>query len=199
MYSELTSNSIAINTTGYPYYLNTFGGTAENPHPGWSGGARYEDYVTSEPYGGAAGQESGRTLGVKDIYIRVLGGGIGSGAGANYNRRVGFNKYVDDQTIVTSLRYHDDNFVSGENPRMDFRLNNKRQIKWGPEDASLNSRPTAMVPKHLSVNGPGNEFYEMVAFRYHDEESYESVISDANAYFGTTPLADASHAPTIQS
>ena len=197
MYSELTANSIEINKTGYPYYLNT-GGSAENPHPGWGGGARYEDYVTSEPYGGASDQESGRTLGVKDIYIRVLGGGIGSGPGANYNRRVGFNKYVDDQTIVTSLRYHDDNFVSVENPRMDFRLNNKRQIKWGPEDASLNSRPTAMVPKHLSVNGPGNEFYEMVAFRYHDEESYESVMSDANTYFGTTPLANATHAPTPQ-
>ena len=199
VYSELTSNSIKINTTGYPYFMQ-HSRPLEDPHPGWSNGVLYEDFVNSDPFGAYEEErESGRTLGVKDIYIRVLGGGVGSSGGANYNRRVGFNKYVDDQTIVTSLRYHDDNFVSGENPRMDFRLNNKRQIKWGTGDASLNNRPTLMAPKHLSVNGPGNEFYEMVAFRYHDEESYESVMSDANTYFGTTPLADASHAPAPES
>ena len=196
VYQEFSGNSIQINSTGYPYYLNT-GGQAENPHPGWSGGARYEDYVTSEPYGGAAGQESGATFGVKDIYTRLMN--VAAPADGNYNRNIGLNKYVDDQTIVTSLRYHDDNVVSGENPGFDFRLNNKRQIYWGPGYYSLNERPAMLAPKALSVNGPGNEFYEMVAFKYHDEESYESVMSDANAYFGTTPLADASHAPTPES
>jgi hypothetical protein len=195
VYSEFSGNSIQINSTGYPYYMEYR--PVEDPHPGWSHGVRYEDFVTSDGYGDAAQVESGRTLGVKDIYTRLMG--VAAPADGNYNRRVGFNKYVDDQTIVTSLRYHDDNFVSGENPRMDFRLNNKRHIDWGPGDGSLNNRPAMLAPKALSVNGPGNEFYEMVAFKYHDEESYESVMSDANAYFGTTPLANASHAPTPES
>jgi hypothetical protein len=195
VYSEFSGNGISINTTGYPYYM--ISRPVEDPHPGWSQGVRYEDFVTSDGYGDAAQVESGMTLGAKDVYMRLVG--VAPPSNGDYNRRVGFNKYVDDQTIVTSVRYHDDNFVSGENPRMDFRLNNKRQIKWGPGDGSLNNRPAILAPKSLSVNGPGNEFYEMVAFRYHDEESYESVISDANAYFGTTPLADASHAPTPES
>lgn len=197
VYQEFTGNSITINSTGYPYYMG-HNRPVEDPHPGWSKGVRYEDFVTSEPFGGEASQESGMTLGAKDIYMRLLSVAPPQVAG-DYNRRVGFNKYVDDQTIVTSVRLHDDNFVSGENPRMDFRLNNKRQIKWGTGDSSLNNRPAMLAPKALSVNGPGNEFYEMVAFRYHDEESYESVMSDANTYFGTTPLADASHAPAPES
>lgn len=197
VYQEFSGNSITINSTGYPYYMP--GRPVEDPHPGWENnkGVRYEDFITSEPFGNDAQVESGRTLGAKDIYIRLVN--VAPPSNGDYNRRVGFNKYVDDQTIVTSVRYHDDNFVSGENPRMDLRLNNKRQIKHGPGDSSLNNRPAMLAPKALSINGPGNEFYEMVAFRYHDEESYESVMSDVNAYFGTTPLADASHAPAPES
>ena len=197
VYSEFSGNSININATGYPYFMQ-HSRPLEDPHPGWEKGVRYEDFVTSEPFGSEAAQESGRTLGAKDVYMRLLSVAPPQVAG-DYNRRVGFNKYVDDQTIVTSIRLHDDNFVSGENPRMDFRLNNKRQIKWGTGDGSLDSSPPMLAPKHLSVNGPGNEFYEMVAFRYHDEESYENVMSDANTYFGTTPLANASHAPAPES
>lgn len=199
VYKEFTGNYIKINDTGYPYYMTNISRPVTDPHPGWNAGSGilYTDFVEPTPEGSDAEIEAGRCLGAKDIAIRLLP--VAPPAGGDYNRVVGFNKYTDDQTIVTSVRYHDDNVVSGENPGFDFRLNNKRQIKHGPRYFSLNQPPVMLAPAVLSINGAGNEFYEMVAFRYHDEESYESVIAEANAYFGTTPLADASHAPTPES
>jgi len=200
VYSEYSGNSINLNSTGYPYYISVGGDNyVPDAHPGWSSssGVTYENIAMSELIGNEDQKQSGKTTGAKDIYMRLVNGPPPNNS--DYNRRVGFNKYVDDQTIVTSLRYHDDNFVSGVNPRLDFRINNKKQIYWGPNDASLDNRPYMLAPRAISINGGGNEFYEMVGFKYHDEESYESVISDANEYFGSTPIPDASHAPTPES
>lgn len=200
VYSEYSANHITLNSTGYPYLISVGGENyVPDAHPGWdsSSGVTYEHIAMSELIGNEAQKQSGKTTGAKDIYMRLVNGPPPNNS--DYNRRVGFNKYVDDQTIVTSLRYHDDNFVSGVNPRLDFRINNKQQIYWGPNDAPLDNRPYMLAPRAISINGGGNEFYEMVGFKYHDEESYESVISDANAYFGATSIPDASHAPTPES
>ena len=119
--------------------------------------------------------------------------------GNDYNRSVGFNKYVDDQLILTSLRYHNDN-PSLSNPRCDLRLNNKRQLQAHSEQGgNLGITDTSPAPARMMMTGfpfkDGNIFYESAAFKYTDEDLYEEVIAEANTYFSTTPLGDSQHAP----
>jgi len=192
VYNEVTGNSITINSNGYPFYLANEipEGAVVDLAEGWTKPVFYENYVNAV----AVNPQSTNWSGTKDIYIRLLRNPTGS----DYNRSIGFNKYVDDQIILTSLRYHNDN-PSLSNPRCDLRLNNKRQLKSHTAGLGITEDDESRPPARMMMAGfdfkDGNIFYESAAFKYTDEDLYEEVIAEANTYFSTTPLGDSQHAP----
>ena len=193
VYQEVTGNHISVGSTAYPFFLanQVPEGAVVDLAEGWTKPVFYENYVNAV----AVNPQSTNWSGTKDIYMRLLK----DPAGNDYNRSIGFNKYVDDQLILTSLRYHNDN-PSLSNPRCDLRLNNKRQLQAHSEQGgNLGITDTSPAPARMMMTGfpfkDGNIFYESAAFKYTDEDLYEEVIAEANTYFSTTPLGDSQHAP----
>lgn len=192
VYTEVTGNTIDVNKSGYPFYLanQVPEGAVVDLAEGWTKPVFYENYVNAV----AVNTQSTNWSGTKDIYTRLLKDPTGN----DYNRSIGFNKYVDDQLILTSLRYHNDN-PSLLNPRCDLRLNNKRQLKAHTSSLGITEDDGSRPPARMMMTGfvfkDGNIFYESAAFKYTDEDLYEEVIAEANTYFSTTPLGDSQHAP----
>jgi hypothetical protein len=206
IYREPSGDSISLMESSYTVFQANQGNANDiiNPeldaegnsvwnNPAWKETYQNQFIPTEEtapqytsPYGAnafAAGYRQGPT----DLYLRLKSNLVPSDTGNynDYNRRIGGNQWSQNLTLCLSTRYH-----TGTYPGLDLRLNNKRQIIYN--DSPLTASPSFQQPRSCGAHGVRNLFYETVGFEFENEESYEQVLEDANAYFNCLPQEDSS-------